>query len=107
MEGGCGRKGGVWAITLDLHDRPSLDSRARVLFVFVVHAMHVRGNSGWVKHIPPHACRLTVQVCDATATLEKISGVKVGSAISLAAGATRALKPAAGNNSVLHHSVLD
>ena len=45
MEGACGRKGGVWAITLDLDDRPSLDSRARVLFVFVVryYDCNVRG----------------------------------------------------------------
>ena len=69
MEGACGRKGGVWAITLDLDDRPSLDSRARVLFVFVVHAMQVNGC--WVKHIPPHACRLTVQVFIVTARRQR------------------------------------
>ena len=53
MEGGCGGKGGLWAITLDLDDRPSLDSRARVLFVFVVHACNVRGSLAGLNIPPP------------------------------------------------------
>jgi hypothetical protein len=88
-----------------IHKSTVLQRPASVACPFVIHTLFC--NKSFVTY---HTQRISKNIvnCDATATLEKISGVKAGSAISLAAGATRAPRPAApGSHSVLHHSVLD
>jgi hypothetical protein len=64
-----------------------LQRPASVACPFVIHTLFC--NKSFVTY---HTQRISKNIvnCDATATLEKISGVKAGSAISLAAGATRA-----------------